>query len=346
MFANKKWLKVFVWIAATALLYFAYDGWKSYRYQQSQNAERRAQEALAARKAELRRQKHELSERFKTRLEARRILRSGELRLQIFNNDAEQPYQTRIIPFVLEIGQELELPVINHEGKTVRLKTYIESPDGAIKPVIMFRSGDTARSEKSGWARLGDGSLLRDRSQLKLSLRPDAHSWGEAVNLSAPDYSQASEGALKLFLLSPSRARTELSSDNEGKFEFTPAESGLWRYLWYVENEDRPTQSQPIKEGVFFVIYPDSRERINVAVQPFYHRLSKARNESKDYQVNQLVRALSEYGRRGVKESSYVDEQLKLIRSKKPQTVKTSEPDASSVIPPVAPSDGELTPGT
>ncbi len=316
---NRKWLRALVGLIILALAYRAYTGWRSYQYQQGQRAEQLELGRQQARQKELDRQNRELFERFKTQLESLHVLRAGSLHVQFYTKDAKSPFQTLDMPFVLELGQSVVFPPIQHKERPAHLKVIFDARKDDIKPTVLVRD---ANKENAGWELASEGNARFDRMQIKLSLRPSAHAWAEPVVLSAPKNVPSDRGEIKLFLLKPSRARATLSADEQGRFVVAPDESGLWRYLWYVENKTAPTRSVEIGKGVFFVGLPTGRKQLENAAKRYYRRLSKDRDESSDYQEDQLVRALAAYGRKGAEESAFVDAQLELIRSKEPGASK------------------------
>jgi len=326
---NRKTIsRIVIWIIVFALFYWAYSSWKSYQYQQRQQEQARQQ----AKKAELQKQQKELFDRYKTRLEAMRVLRRGDLEVQLFQDQAKKPFQTQRIPFVLEMGQEQVIPVRLPGGKPVRMQLSLPAGSDSVMPSLFVRDGERKDAD---WVAYADGGgRLFAQPRIKLSLRPSASQWDESVVLSAPKSTAQLQSNIKLFLLKPSRSRVVMPADENGKIVFKPDEIGLWRSLRYLENPDQPSQSRVLDEGFFFVKSPKSREQLNNAVKPFIHRLSRPRDESKDYQVNQLVRALAAYGRRGDEASRFVDQQLKLIRSKEPAATVKKSPETPPQVSP------------
>jgi len=324
---QKKGLRRLLWVVLFIVLYAAYDHYERRQARLRQEEEQRQQLREREHQAVLDKQSRQQLESYRKHLETLDVGRSGKLVVNVvvdFDRNSKNSSQTLTMPFTLELDQELDLPIYRFKGHSARIKAYAEIQGSDADPQFYTRGGP-AEATTADWSLMSDSTSYKDWSQLRFSLKPSPHSWGDTVRLSPPASMPRRRGyRVRLFLLAPSGETAIVAPDKSGVYSIKPAFSGLWRYLWFYFNPGQPARNVTGEQGMFFVELPSGRDQLAAAARQFYHRLSTVRDEQNEYQLNRLVRALAAYGRKGKKESAWVDEVLRLIRSREPQKEKTA----------------------
>ncbi len=322
---KKKGVVWLLWALLLVGLYSTYHHYEKRKARLQREEEQRQLVKQREHQAVLDEQSRKKLDSYRERLEAVDLGRSGKLVVKLMFDQAgsaKNAVQTLTVPFVLELDQELVLPVIRFNGNSASIEAHAEIDSPGAEPRLDVRGGP-AGLDAAEWTTLGNSASYRDWAQLRFSLKPSSHAWNETIGFKAPENMRPRRGyRIRLFLLAPSGETTVVAPDRNGVYAIKPVFSGLWRYLWFYFNPGQPAENLEGEQGMFFVELPSGREQLAAAARQFYHRLSRIRDENNEYQLNRLVRALAAYGRLGTRQASWVDEQLKLIRSRDPQQAK------------------------